>query len=309
MPVIVPKGLPAIEELKKEGINVLTESQNVEGVKPLRALLVNLMPIMQDTERHFIRFLSNSPLEVELTLVRMASHKSSYKNTSKEHIDAHYKTHADIKEEPFDLMIVTGSRWERLPFEEMNYWQELTEMMDWAKQRDIMGWYVCWGAQAALYHRYGIPKHLQNNEEKKLIGVFEHDVLDSTDPLMHGLNDRTYGPHARFMDLKKEDIQKAPEVTILAESPKAGIFIVKFGEDYGITGHLEYELQTLVKEYERDADLGEKIDFPENLYENNDRAQKPIIRWREPQTIVGNNLIKILQERRLRRFQEKRSLR
>jgi homoserine O-succinyltransferase len=159
-----------------------------------------------------------------------------------------------------------------------------------------------------LYHWYKIPKYFQNKEQKKLIGVFEHRVLEPNESITRGLNDLTFGPHARFMDIKREDIEKVPEVTILAESPKAGVFIVKFGDgDVGITGHVEYELGTLVSEYERDVDLGEKIDFPENLYENNDRSQKPVIRWRETQGIVGRNWINMLHERRNKRVTEKLS--
>jgi homoserine O-succinyltransferase len=248
-----------------------------QDIRPLHVAILNLMPTKISTETQLLRLLSNSALQVEITLVNTATYES--KNTDADHLLEHYVTFEEIKDEKFDGLIVTGAPIEHLPFEEVDYWQELTRIMDWAEENVESTFYICWGAQAALYHKYGIPKYPL---PAKMFGVFEHRVLSRTESLMRGFDDIFLAPHSRHTEIRRADIEKIPELQILAESDDAGVYIVgaKDGRHLFITGHSEYDPLTLKAEYDRDVNKGLPINVPRNYYPNDDPAQPPIVRWR-----------------------------
>lgn len=287
MPLNIPSNLPAIDVLRKENIFVLQEERaRHQDIRPLQIVLLNLMPLKIETETHILRLLSNSPLQVEITLLHTCEHISSH--TPKEHLEAFYKTFKDIKSQRFDGMIITGAPVEKMSFEEVDYWNELTEIMDWAKQHVTSTLYICWAAQAGLYYHYQIPKHLV---DKKIFGVFEHTVLNDKVPLMRGFDEVFLAPHSRHSTILRKDIEKVKELEILAESEEAGIYIV--GERYGkmifVTGHSEYDPLTLQREYIRDINKGLPIDIPKNYFQNNDPTQNPIVRWKAHANLLFSN--------------------
>jgi len=287
MPINVPDKLPAIEILKEENIFVMDESTAThQDIRPLRIAMLNLMPIKQTTETQLIRMLSNNPLQVELELVHIASHVS--KNTSEEHLKTFYKEFNDIKHEKFDGMIITGAPIEHLEFEKVTYWDEIKEIMDWTAHHVTSTLYICWAAQAGLYHFYGIPKY---SLPAKMFGVFKHKILNSKLPLVRGFDDTFMAPHSRHTEIKRTDIDKVPDLEIVAESDDAGIYIVMAdnGRRIFVTGHSEYDPHSLKAEYERDLKKGLDIKLPKNYFLNNNPNEEPMVTWRSHANLLYSN--------------------
>jgi homoserine O-succinyltransferase/O-acetyltransferase len=287
MPLNIPDKLPAIELLQKENIFVMDESRaSKQDIRPLKIALLNLMPVKITTETDLIRLLSNSPLQVELDLIKLSSHTS--KNTPKEHMEAFYKDFNLILNNKYDGLIITGAPVEQMPFEEVIYWKELTKIFSWAKTNVTSSIFICWGAQAALYHYYGIPKYPL---AKKMFGVFEHTKNNSLNPILRGFDDVFYVPHSRHTEIKREDILKVPELTILSESEESGVYMVASvnGREFFLTGHSEYSPDTLDTEYKRDLNKHLPIDIPKNYYIDNNPNNKPLVRWRSQANMLFVN--------------------
>jgi homoserine O-succinyltransferase/O-acetyltransferase len=287
MPVKIPTTLPARATLERENIFVMDEERaDHQDIRPLRVAILNLMPTKVATETQLLRLLSNSALQVEVTLLHTATHDS--KNTDAEHLLNHYLTFSDISHEKFDGLIVTGAPVEQMPFEEVDYWNELTRIFDWAETNVESTFYVCWGAQAGLYHRYGIPKY---DLPHKMFGVFEHRVLSRTESLLRGFDDIFLAPHSRHTEIRRADIEKVDDIQLLAESDEAGVYIVgsKDGRHLFITGHSEYDPLTLKSEYDRDVNKGLPINVPKNYYPHDDPTQPPTVRWRGHANLLFSN--------------------
>ena len=284
MPIRVQNDLPVKEILEKENIFVMDEVRAThQDIRPIKIGLLNLMPLKEDTELQILRSLSNTPLQVDVVFVHTASHES--KNTATSHINQFYVTFDSIKDQKFDGFIITGAPVEKIPFEEVDYWEELTKIMEWTKTNVTSTLHLCWGAQAAIYYHYGINKVML---DEKLFGVFEHKVLNRRIPLVRGFDDVFLAPHSRHTDVPIERIREEERITILAESKKAGVFLAmaEDGRQIFVMGHPEYDRMTLDTEYKRDRQKGLKISIPENYYENDDDTKKPLLTWRAH----GNNL-------------------
>jgi homoserine O-succinyltransferase len=278
MPIKIPDLLPAKEILQSENIFVMGEERAIhQDIRPLQIAVVNLMPTKIVTETQLLRLLGNTPLQVEVTLVRTSSYQS--KNTPEEHMLTFYKTFEQIKDSKFDALIITGAPIEHLPFEQVDYWEELKQIMDWGLDNVFALLYICWGAQAALYHQFGIPKYPL---PAKQFGVFPHNVLDKNARLLRGFDDVFYAPHSRHTEIRRADIDKIPELKILAESDEAGVYIVGThdGRQIFVTGHSEYDPLTLKREYDRDVAAGLPIAVPVNYYPGNDPSRTPVVSWR-----------------------------
>ena len=287
MPIKIPNQLPATQTLTEENIFVMTETRaRTQDIRPLQILLLNLMPTKIDTETQLSRLLGNTPLQVELTLLHTQSHQS--KNTSEEHLLAFYKTFDQIKHRKFDGMIITGAPVEHMPFEEVEYWDELCEIMDWSRKHVHSTFHICWGAQAGLYHHFGIQK---KQLDKKLFGIFPHVVEYKRSILFRGFDDIFMVPHSRHTTVDRADIEKVPELRILASSEEAGVFAVftPGGRQIFITGHPEYDAITLNKEYVRDVNLGRPIEIPKNYFPNDDPSQTPPATWRSSANLLYSN--------------------
>lgn len=290
MPVKIPTTLPARAVLERENIFVMDEERAVhQDIRALRVAILNLMPTKVATETQLLRLLSNSALQVEVTLLHTATHDS--KNTDAEHLLAHYLTFNDVRNDKFDGLIVTGAPVEQLPFEEVDYWEELTRIFDWAETNVESTLYICWGAQAGLYYRYGIPKYPL---PKKMFGVYEHRVLSSAagaEPLLRGFDDVFLAPHSRHTEIRREDIEKIDGLNVLAESDEAGLYLLgtKDGRHLFATGHSEYDPFTLKSEYDRDVNKGLPIQIPKNYYPQDDPAQTPTVRWRGHANLLFSN--------------------
>ena len=288
MPIKIPDALPATKVLNDENIFVMTNKRaESQDIRPLKIVLLNLMPKKIETETQFLRLLSNSPLQVDVDFLQMATHES--KNTSKEHLISFYKFFDDIKDQKYDGMIVTGAPVERLEFEEVDYWQELCEIMEWSKTHVWSTLYVCWGAQAGLYYHYGVPKY---ELDSKLTGIFHHKPLVDNHPLLRGYDDYYYAPHSRYTEVRREDIEKHPELEILTYSRDAGVHIVanKDCRSIFITGHSEYDRETLAGEYERDEKkIGEDAPMPQNYFANNSTEGVPPLVWRAHASLLFSN--------------------
>lgn len=287
MPIKVQDGLPAVNQLESENIFVMTQTRAAtQDIRPLQIAFVNLMPKKIVTETQILRYLSNSPLQVEIEFIHMSSHES--KNTSASHLQCFYKTFEDIKHKKFDGMIITGAPVENMPFEQVDYWEELCKIMEWSKTNVTSTFHICWGAQAGLYYHYGINKH---QLDKKMFGVFEHTVNRSTSKLMRGFDNTFYVPHSRHTTVLREDIEKIDELEILSESEDAGVYIVftKAGKQIFVTGHSEYDADTLHGEYIRDLDKGLEIEIPKNYYPNDDPTKPPMMRWRSHASLLYAN--------------------
>ena len=284
MPIRVQNDLPVKEILEQENIFVMDEHRAVhQDIRPIRIGLLNLMPLKEDTELQILRSLSNTPLQVDVVFVNVSSHVS--KNTSTSHLNKFYLPFTDIKDQKFDGFIITGAPVEQIPFEEVDYWEELTEIMEWTKTHVTSTLHLCWGAQAALYYHYGINKEPL---EEKLFGVFWHKVLNRKIPLVRGFDDVFLAPHSRHTDVPVEKLRADDRITILAESEKAGVFLsmAEEGRQIFVMGHPEYDRITLDGEYKRDLSKGLPIKMPENYYPDNDPENKPLQTWRAH----GNNL-------------------
>ena len=278
MPIKIQNDLPAKHELEEENIFVMDESRALsQDFRELQIAILNLMPLKQDTELQLLRALSNTPLQIDVTFIQTESHIS--KNTSHSHIKKFYETFTDIKDKNFDGLIITGAPVEKLDFEEVNYWDELTKIMEWSKEHVTSTLHICWGAQAGLYYHYGLKKHLL---DKKVFGVFEHHVMNRKVPLVRGFDDYFMAPHSRHTEVRAEDIRKIPDLTILAESDEAGVFlaIADEGRRIFVMGHPEYDRMTLDQEYKRDYDKGLEPELPVNYYPDDDCNRKPVLSWR-----------------------------
>ncbi len=287
MPLNIPDKLPAIEILKEENIFVIDTSRATsQDIRPLRIAFLNLMPIKITTETDLIRVLSNSPLQVEIEFIKLKSHTS--KNTPIEHMLAFYIDFDEIKKHKYDGLIVTGAPVEQMDFENVKYWNELKEIFDWAKTHVTSSFFICWSAQAALYHYYGIPKY---DLPKKMFGVFEHTLIYPKNPIFRGFDDIFYVPHSRHTEIRREDIEKVKDLTILSDSENAGVYMVmaRNGRKFFVTGHSEYSPNTLDTEYKRDLKKGLSIEIPRNYYPNNDPSRNPIVRWRSHATLLFTN--------------------
>ena len=287
MPIKIPNELPAVKVLEEENIFVMTETRAIsQDIRPLRILLLNLMPTKIDTETQLSRLLSNTPLQVELYLMHTASHKSQ--NVAEEHLTSFYKTFEEYKDEYFDGMVITGAPVEKMPFEEVDYWQELCEIMEWSKTHVHSTFHICWGAQAGLYYHYGIDKKPLS---EKLFGVFPHKADYVRSILFRGFDDVFYVPHSRHTTIEREDIERVSDLKILASSDEAGVYAVssKNGRQIFITGHSEYDPRTLEKEYLRDKNAGLPISVPKNYYPNDDDTQPPLVSWRSHANLLYSN--------------------
>ena len=287
MPVRIPDSLPAMGILESENIFVIGEHRALQqDIRPLRIAILNLMPTKINTETQLLRLLGNSPIQVEIDLVHMVSHES--RNTPPEHLLEHYSTFAEIKHRVYDGLIITGAPVEILPFEEVDYWEELKEVMDWARTNVFSTFYICWGAQAGLYHYYGIPKY---PVAEKVFGIYPHHLNLSNERLARGFDDVFFAPHSRHTEVRREDILKVPEVVLLAESPQAGVYIVvsKDRRHIFVTGHSEYDPLTLQNEYLRDLAKNLPIAIPCNYFPEDDPAREPLVRWRGHANLLYSN--------------------
>uniref|UniRef100_UPI00402666D2 homoserine O-acetyltransferase MetA n=1 Tax=Lachnospira eligens TaxID=39485 RepID=UPI00402666D2 len=278
MPIKIQSDLPAKAELEEENIFVMDENRAIsQNIRPLEIIVLNLMPIKQDTELQLLRGLSNTPLQIDVTFLQMSSHVS--KNTSASHIKKFYQTFEEIKNNNYDGMIITGAPVEKLEFEEVNYWDELITVMEWSKKHVTSTIHICWGAQAGLYYHYGIKKELLS---KKLSGVYKHRVMNRKEPLVRGFDDVFMAPHSRYTQASRQQILDNPRLKVLADSDEAGIYIVlgDSGKEIFVMGHPEYDRLTLDQEYKRDIDKGIEPELPVNYYPDDDCNRKPMLSWR-----------------------------
>lgn len=287
MPLNISDNLPAVKILEDENIFVMKETRAVhQDIRPLQILIFNLMPVKITTETQILRLLSNTPLQVEITLIYTKMHLS--KNTPKEHLDAFYKTFDDISVHKYDGMIITGAPIEHLEFEEVDYWEEMVSIMDWADHHVTSTMFICWASQAGLYHHYGIPKYMM---KEKMFGVFNHRIYNRTNLLTRGFDDEFLAPHSRYTEVRKKDIEKVKELEILADSEEAGIYLVASRDlrRIFITGHSEYDPLTLKSEYDRDIAKGININIPRNYFPQDNPLQPPMVRWRSHASLLFSN--------------------
>ena len=287
MPIKVPDKLPATQQLRHENIFVMSETKAMhQDIRPLKLVIVNLMPTKITTETQLLRLLTNSPLQVEIDFLQMDSHAS--KNTPLEHLEAFYKTFNEIKDSKYDGMIITGAPVESLEFEDVDYWEELVKIMDWSTSHVTSTFHICWAALAGLYYHYGVPKY---NLSEKCSGVFLHKVRRRTAKLVRGFDNNFYAPHSRHSEVRKEDIEKISDLEILADSPEAGVYIVttKGGRRIFVTGHSEYDANTLRDEYFRDLDKGMNPKIPCNYFTDDNPKKKPDVRWRSHASLLFSN--------------------
>ena len=287
MPIKIPNELPAAKTLAEENIFVMTETRaGMQDIRPLRILLLNLMPTKVITETQFSRLLGNTPLQVELTLMHTTSHRS--RNTSEEHLLAFYHTFDEIKDQNFDGMVITGAPVEQMPFEEVEYWGELCEIMEWSLTHVHSTFHICWGAQAGLYYHFGIQKHALDS---KLFGIFPHVADYKRSMLFRGFDDVFYVPHSRHTTIDRSDVEAVPTLKILASSRQAGVFAVSTpnGRQIFITGHPEYDADTLRREYVRDVEAGKPIDIPFNYFPDDDPTREPPATWRSSANLLYSN--------------------
>ena len=287
MPIRIPNDLPATEILQQENIFVMTQNRAItQDIRPLEIVLLNLMPTKIATETQLSRLLGNTPLQVHLELMHMSSHRS--KNTSQEHLLNFYKSFDELKHRKFDGMVITGAPVEQMDFEDVDYWQELTEIMEWSKTNVHSTFHICWGAQAGLYYHYGIQKHPLT---EKMFGVFEHKKDYPRSILLRGFDDIFFVPHSRHTTILREDIEAVPELKILASSETAGVYAIasKEGRQIFITGHSEYDPDTLKKEYFRDKNAGLPIKPPANYFPGDDDTNDPVVRWRGHANLLFSN--------------------
>ena len=287
MPIRIQADLPAIEVLESENIFVMThERANLQDIRPLKIAILNLMPTKIETETQLLRLLGNTPLQVDVELLHPATHVS--KNTSSYHLNTFYKTFADVKDQKFDGLIITGAPVEKLPFEKVDYWDEMCQIMEWSKENVYSVLHICWGAQAGLYFHYGVEKR---SLPEKLFGVFDHRVLKPSSPLFRGFDDVFQAPHSRYTEVWESDIRRTPGLELLSVSGDAGVFAVKSldSRQFFITGHPEYDPDTLRREYLRDRDAGKSIEVPKNYFPENDERREPLVTWRAHAHLLYSN--------------------
>ncbi|HCW52516.1 MAG TPA: homoserine O-succinyltransferase [Clostridium sp.] len=287
MPIKIPVELPAYKVLSNDNIFVMNnERADTQDIRPLKIAILNLMPKKIVTENQLLRYLSNTPLQVEIKLIQTKSYTSH--NTPLEHLEKFYSYFDEIKDEKFDGLIITGAPVEKMKFEDVAYWDELTKIMDWSNKNVFSTLHICWGAQAGLYYNHNVPKYLL---KEKMFGVFSHWVYDEKCDITRGLSDIFYAPHSRHTEVRREDIEKVPDLDILSESDEAGVFIVatKDRRKVYITGHLEYDRNTLRDEYVRDLEKGDEIAIPKNYFKNDNPDERPVQSWRGSANIVFGN--------------------
>jgi len=287
MPLNIPDKLPAIDILQKENIFVMKETAAIhQDIRPLRIVILNLMPVKITTETHILRLLSNTPLQVEVTLLHTSEHVS--KNTSVEHLKSFYKTFRQIRNHKFDGMIITGAPIEQLEFEQVDYWNEMKDIMMWIEHHVTSTMFICWGAQAGLYHYYNIPKYPL---DRKMFGVFTHQVNNPIIPLVRGFDEEFLAPHSRHTEIRRSDIEKIGDLELVSESPEAGVYIVmtRDGRRIFVTGHSEYDPNTLKDEYERDVKKGMPIELPVNYFHDNDPSRPPRVTWKSHANLLYYN--------------------
>ena len=289
MPLRIPDQLPAIELLKQENIFVMDDTRaHTQDLRPLRIVILNLMPLKITTETDLVRLLSNTPLQLEISFMKLKSHTP--KNTPIEHMMMFYKDFDILKKQKFDGMIITGAPIEQLDYEEVSYWDEISEIFEWVKTNVTSTLYICWAAQAGLYYHYGVPKYPL---DRKMFGVFRQYPTDSRLPIFRGFDDVFQMPHSRHTEIRREDIVCRPELQIIAESPESGVSIVmaRGGREFFITGHLEYAPNTLDNEYKRDRGVRDDVDVPHNYYRDDDPDKGPVVTWRAHANLLYNNWI------------------
>ena len=287
MPLTIPVNLPAVDLLKQENIFVMdSQRASSQDIRPLKLVILNLMPLKITTETDLIRLLSNSPLQIEIDFMKISGHVS--KNTPIEHMEAFYKEFSLIKKDNYDGMIVTGAPVEQLEFTDVSYWNELTEIFDWARTHVTSTLFICWAAQAALNYYYKVPKYPLS---EKMFGVFRHSVYNRKNPIFRGFDDEFYAPHSRHSEIRREDVDKIKEIEILSESEDAGIYMLmaRNGREIFITGHSEYSPNTLKDEYFRDKNRGLDIQIPQNYFPNNDTSKDPQVKWRAHANLLFSN--------------------
>jgi len=287
MPIKIPNSLPASRVLESENIFVMTEHRAMhQDIRPLRIVILNLMPKKIETETQLLRLLGNSPIQVDIELLQVRSHVS--KNTPSEHLLKFYKKFEEIQDTRFDGMIITGAPIEHLAFEEVEYWEELCRIMEWSKSNVFSTLHICWGAQAGLYYHYGVHKYLL---DEKMFGIFRHRLLLENHPITRGFDEIFYVPHSRHTGIARREVERFPELEILASSERAGVYMIgrRDGRQFFITGHSEYDRETLANEYFRDLGKGLPIAMPENYFPNNDPKQKPLYTWRGHANLLFSN--------------------
>ncbi len=287
MPIKVQNNLPAKKVLEDENIFIMDENRAIsQEIRPLQIAILNLMPLKEATEVQLMRSLSNTPLQFDITFLTTASYVGT--NTAASHLDKFYQTFDDVKEKRFDGLVITGAPVERMEFEEVGYWDELTQIMEWSKEAVTSTLHICWGAQAGLYYHYGLPKRLLDN---KISGIFEHEVKHRKNPLVRGFDDVFFAPHSRYTEVPLDEIKKKKELTVLAESKEAGAFLVmaKDGKQIFVLGHPEYDRLTLDEEYKRDLAKGIDVSMPKNYYPDDDPTQRPLLTWRAHANAIYTN--------------------
>ena len=289
MPLRLPDKLPAIDILKNENIFVMDNSRaHAQDIRPLRIVILNLMPLKITTETDLVRLLSNTPLQLDINFMKLKSHTP--KNTPIEHMMMFYRDYESMRNEKFDGMIITGAPVETMDYEEVTYWDEIVEIFNWARTHVTSTLYICWAAQAGLYHFYGVPKYPL---PKKMFGIFEQYTLVPKMPIFRGFDDRFMMPHSRHTEIRKEDVLARPELSLIAESEDSGVSIVmaRNGREFFITGHLEYAPNTLDNEYRRDVGVRDDVELPRNYYRNDDPSQSPVVTWRAHANLFYSNWI------------------
>lgn len=287
MPIRTQSDLPAKEILENENIFVMDEFRAInQEIRPLQIVILNLMPIKQDTELQLLRALSNTPLQIDITFLNMKSHISQ--NTSANHLNRFYESFDDIRWKKYDGLIITGAPVEHMEYEEVDYWQELCEVMEWSKSNVTSTFHICWGAQAGLYYHYGLQKHIL---PQKVFGVFEHKVMNRKIPIVRGFDDYFMAPHSRHTEVRSEDIHACKDLTVLAESDEVGVYLVMAGEgkQFFVMGHSEYDRLTLQEEYFRDLKKGMDIQVPKNYFPDDDPTRKPHLQWRSHSNNLYSN--------------------
>ena len=287
MPIVIPGSLPAFETLSEENIFIINEERSIhQDIRPLEIAIVNLMPTKIETETQLLRLLGNSPLQVNITLLKTNSYVS--KNTSEDHLSSFYNVFDDIKDKRFDGMIITGAPIETLQFEDVDYWNELEKIMEFSKTNVTSTFHICWGAQAGLYYHYGINKYPL---KKKMFGIYKHTLNNPKNKLFRGFDEVYNAPHSRYTEIKKEDIDKVDDLEILSESEEAGVYVVasKNMKQIFVTGHSEYDKNTLKKEYMRDKEKGLEIEVPVNYFKNDDPDLEPIVTWKSHAHLIFSN--------------------